>query len=156
MQTRGQTNIITYLFGLTLYSRKWDFVFIRCHYRRSCRGRKNRLPPTRKRHLERLFICRLPSNNHSCWPRSPLTNRSFRDSLFTVKITRTGQVTIPSAMRRKHGMLAEAEVQLVDRPDGVLVIKAANNPRGKRAVATLLRGGKIKGRTKDWLRLTRG
>ena len=59
-------------------------------------------------------------------------------------------------MRRKHGLLAEAEVRLVDQPDGVLVVKAATDPRGKRAVATLLRGGKIKGRTKDWLRLTRG
>ena len=72
-----------------------------------------------------------------------------------VKITRTGQVTIPPAMRRKHGLLAQAEVELVDQPDGVLVVKAATNSRGKRVLATLLRGGKIKGRTKDWLRLTR-
>ncbi len=91
-----------------------------------------------------------------CWRRSVLTNRSLPDRVFGVKITRTAQVTIPSALRRKHGMLAEAEVQLVDQPDGVLVIKAASNPLGQRAVATLLRGGKIDGRTKDWLRLTRG
>ena len=72
-----------------------------------------------------------------------------------VKITRTGQVTIPPAMRRKHGLRAQAEVELVDQPDGVLVVKAAAASRGKRALATLLRGGKIKGRTEDWLRLTR-
>jgi hypothetical protein len=59
-------------------------------------------------------------------------------------------------MRRKHGLLAQVEVELVDKPDGVLVVKAAPTPRGKRVLATLLLGGKIKGRTKDWLRLTRG
>lgn len=73
-----------------------------------------------------------------------------------VKITRTGQVTIPPAMRRKHGLLARAEVELLDQPDGVLVVKAAATSRGKRVLATLLRGGKIKGRTEDWLGLTRG
>lgn len=86
----------------------------------------------------------------------PLTIRSLWDEITSVKITRTGQVTIPPAMRRKHGLLAEVEVELVDKPDGVLVIKASTNSRGKRALASLLRGGKIKGRTKDWLRLTRG
>jgi len=73
-----------------------------------------------------------------------------------MKITRTGKVTIPPAPRRKHGLLAQAEVELVDQPDGVLVVKAASPARGKRVVATLLRGGAVKGRTKDWLRLTRG
>jgi hypothetical protein len=58
-------------------------------------------------------------------------------------------------MRRKHGLLAQVEVNLVDQPDGVLVVKAATNGRGKNALTTMLRGGKIKGRTKDWLRLTR-
>ena len=59
-------------------------------------------------------------------------------------------------MRRKHGLKAEAEVELVDQPDGVLVVTAATGPRGKRVLATMLQGGKIHGRTKDWLRLTRG
>jgi len=59
-------------------------------------------------------------------------------------------------VRRKHGLGLQAEVELVDQPDGVLVVKAATTLRGKRVLATLLRGGKIKGRTKDWLRLTRG
>ncbi len=59
-------------------------------------------------------------------------------------------------MRRKHGLQAQAEVELVDQPDGVLVVKAATSSRGKRVLATLLRGGKIKGRTQDWLELTRG
>jgi bifunctional DNA-binding transcriptional regulator/antitoxin component of YhaV-PrlF toxin-antitoxin module len=87
---------------------------------------------------------------------SQLTIRFLTGRFLRVKITRTGQVTIPPAMRRKHGMGAQVEVQLVDQPDGVLVIKAVTNQRGKRTMATLLRGGKIKGRTKDWLRLTRG
>ena len=73
-----------------------------------------------------------------------------------VKITRTGQVTIPAALRRKHGLLAQAEVELVDQPNGVFVAKSAETTRGKGVLATMLRGGAIKGRTKDWLRLTRG
>ncbi len=84
-----------------------------------------------------------------------LTIGSFRGEIVPVKITRTGQVTIPPAMRRKHGLLAQAEVELVDQPDGVLVVRAATTSRGKRVLATLLRGGKIKGRTDDWLALTR-
>jgi hypothetical protein len=59
-------------------------------------------------------------------------------------------------MRRKHGLEAQVEVELVDQPDGVLVVKAPTTARAKRALTTLLQGGKIKGRTKDWLRLTRG
>jgi bifunctional DNA-binding transcriptional regulator/antitoxin component of YhaV-PrlF toxin-antitoxin module len=91
---------------------------------------------------------------HRCAKR--LTNGWFQDEIVAVKITRTGQVTIPPAMRRKHGLLARAEVELLDQPDGVLVVKAAATSRGKRVLATLLRGGKIKGRTEDWLGLTRG
>lgn len=59
-------------------------------------------------------------------------------------------------MRRKHGLRPDGNVEFVDQPDGVLVVKAATTRRGKRVLATLLRGEKVKGRTKDWLRLTRG
>ena len=73
-----------------------------------------------------------------------------------VKITGRGQVTIPPAMRKKHGLLPRREVKFVDQPDGVLVIKASKLSRGKRALAALLRGGKVKGDTESWLRSTRG
>ena len=73
-----------------------------------------------------------------------------------MKITRKGQVTIPPNMRRKHGMLPEREVKFVDQPDSVLVVKAGKLTRGKRVLAALLRGGKVKGDTESWLRLTRG
>ena len=73
-----------------------------------------------------------------------------------MRITGKGQVTIPPAMRKRHGLLPRAEVTLVDQPDGVLVVRASKPTRGRRALAALLRGGKIKGRTQDWLRLTRG
>jgi hypothetical protein len=59
-------------------------------------------------------------------------------------------------MRRKHGLLPRREVEFLDQPDGVLVVKVSKLSRGRRILATLLRGGKIKGRTEDWLRLTRG
>jgi bifunctional DNA-binding transcriptional regulator/antitoxin component of YhaV-PrlF toxin-antitoxin module len=73
-----------------------------------------------------------------------------------VKITGKGQVTIPPAMRKKHGLLPQREVEFVDQPNGVLVVKASKLSRGKRVLATLLRGGRVKGDTESWLRLTRG
>jgi len=73
-----------------------------------------------------------------------------------VRITGKGQVTIPSALRKKHGFLPRGEIALVDQPDGILVVKAPKISRGQKAVSALLRGGKIKGSTQDWLRLTRG
>jgi bifunctional DNA-binding transcriptional regulator/antitoxin component of YhaV-PrlF toxin-antitoxin module len=88
--------------------------------------------------------------------RKLLTCHALPNDYIAVKITRAGQVTIPLPMRRKHGLRSDAEVEFVDQPEGVLVVKVATQSRGKRALATLLRGGKIKGRTKDWLRLTRG
>jgi hypothetical protein len=59
-------------------------------------------------------------------------------------------------MRKKHGLLPEHEVEFVDQPDGVLVVKAIRLSRGKRVLAALLRGGKVKGDTESWRRLTRG
>ena len=73
-----------------------------------------------------------------------------------VKITGKGQVTIPPAMRKKHGLLPQREVEFVDQPDGVLVVKASKLSRGKRLIAALLRGGKVKGDTESQLRLIRG
>lgn len=73
-----------------------------------------------------------------------------------MKVTGKGQVTIPSPMRKKHGLLPRAEVDFVDQPNGVLVTRAVKPSRGRRVLATLLRGGVVKGRTKDWLELTRG
>ena len=43
----------------------------------------------------------------------------------------------------------------MDQPDGILVIRAGKLSRGKQIVASLLRGGKVKGDTESWLRLTR-
>jgi bifunctional DNA-binding transcriptional regulator/antitoxin component of YhaV-PrlF toxin-antitoxin module len=73
-----------------------------------------------------------------------------------MKVTGKGQVTIPPEMRRRHGLLPHREVEIVDQPDGMLIIKASKPSPGRRAVAALLRGGRIKARTEDWLRLTRG
>ena len=73
-----------------------------------------------------------------------------------MRITGKGQVTIPAALRKKHGLKPRAEIVVVDRPDGVLVAKLPRTPDGKRVVSALLRGGKLKGRTEQWLRLTRG
>jgi len=73
-----------------------------------------------------------------------------------MKMTRKGQVTIPLAMRKKHGLKPPCKVAFVDQPNGVLVVKAGKLSRGKEVVSTLLRGGKVNGHSDDWLRLTRG
>ncbi|HWF19788.1 MAG TPA: AbrB/MazE/SpoVT family DNA-binding domain-containing protein [Verrucomicrobiae bacterium] len=73
-----------------------------------------------------------------------------------MKMTDKGEITIPAAMRRKHGLLPRSEVRLVDQPDGVLIVKAEKVSRGKRVLTTLLRGGRVKGTTETWLRSTRG
>ena len=73
-----------------------------------------------------------------------------------MKVTDKGQVTIPPAMRRKHGLLPRHEVKFVDQPNGVLVVKAGKISRDGRVLSAMLRGGRIKGDTKSWLRLTRG
>ena len=95
----------------------------------------------------------------SCWTAKALpilTLGARLNQSACVKITGKGQVTIPSAMRKKHGLLPQREVEFVDQPDGVLVVKASKLSRGKRVLAALLRGGKVKGNTESWLRLTRG
>ena len=69
-----------------------------------------------------------------------------------MKVTDKGQIIIPPDLR----MLPRREVEFVDQPDGVVVVKVGKLIRGKRVLATLPRGGKIKGRADDWLLLTRG
>ncbi|HSY42546.1 MAG TPA: AbrB/MazE/SpoVT family DNA-binding domain-containing protein [Candidatus Acidoferrum sp.] len=73
-----------------------------------------------------------------------------------MRITSKGQVTIPPGLRRRHGLLPRHEVEFVDRPDGLLLVRARKLTRGKRVLAALLRDGKVKGDTASWLRLTRG
>ena len=73
-----------------------------------------------------------------------------------MKISSKGQITIPPALRQKHGLLPQREIELVDQPGGVLVAKAGKLSRGKRVLAALLHGGKVKGDTESWLRLPRG
>ena len=73
-----------------------------------------------------------------------------------MRITSKGQVTIPPKLRRRHGLLPRNEVKFVERPDGLLLVKTRKLARGKRVLAALLRGGKVKGGTASWLRLTRG
>ena len=59
-------------------------------------------------------------------------------------------------MGKRHGLLPCAEVELYDQPEGVLVVKARKRSKGAQALAALLRGGKVKGNTRDWLFMTRG
>lgn len=53
-----------------------------------------------------------------------------------MKISRKGQVTIPPALRKKHGLQPACDVKLIDQPNGVLVIKAGEFAPGNRHAAT--------------------
>jgi AbrB family looped-hinge helix DNA binding protein len=73
-----------------------------------------------------------------------------------MKITEKGQVTIPARLGRKHGLAPGAPIKLIDQPNGVLIVKATGVSEGRHVMETLLKGGTLKGKTEDWLRLTRG
>jgi bifunctional DNA-binding transcriptional regulator/antitoxin component of YhaV-PrlF toxin-antitoxin module len=73
-----------------------------------------------------------------------------------MKITGDGQVRIPTRLSKKHGLKPGTNVELIDQPNGVLIIKAPTPSKGQQVVDLLMRGGAVKGRTQDWLRLTRG
>ena len=73
-----------------------------------------------------------------------------------MKISEKGQVTIPSGVRKKHGLVGSAKVELFDHPDGVLVVKAGKPTTGKQVLKALLGGGPVNGTTRELLRLTRG
>jgi len=73
-----------------------------------------------------------------------------------MKITSKGQITIPSALREKHGLRPHTDVQWIER-DGDLILKRSdpNGSRGTRVVQAL-RGKSEVGMTTDQiLALTR-
>lgn len=73
-----------------------------------------------------------------------------------MKLTSKGQLTVPQALRVKYGLVEHAEVECVAHPDGVLVRKLGKQARGQRVLEALKSGGKVKGSTAQWLKLTRG
>ena len=75
------------------------------------------------------------------------------------QVTTKGQITIPADIRRKHGLLPHAEVEVVEK-DGLVVVqlKKGGINRG-RWIAEQLRGrlkGKTTMTTEEVMALTRG
>ena len=60
------------------------------------------------------------------------------------------------AILEKAQRLPAAELRALCREINRLAAKSSKPTRGKRVLAALLRGGKVKGDTENWLRLTRG
>jgi AbrB family looped-hinge helix DNA binding protein len=73
-----------------------------------------------------------------------------------VKVTSKGQITIPQRFRQKHGLLPLSEVDFIEHKDGLMLVKSAKSNRGRRILAAMMEGGKVKGSTARLLRLTRG
>lgn len=74
-----------------------------------------------------------------------------------MRITSKGQVTIPQAIRQRHGLLPDVEVEFIEDGDEVkIVAKAGSDDRGERAVRAL-RGTARTGLTTDEIMaMTRG
>ena len=67
-----------------------------------------------------------------------------------------GMSTKAEAILEQIQSLPPAELRELSRKLNRLAQKPAKIARGKRVLAALLRGGKVKGDTASWLRLTRG
>lgn len=74
-----------------------------------------------------------------------------------MKVTSKGQVTIPQALRERHGLLPGTEVEFVEE-DGTVRIRKAEGTRrrGRRVVAHLRGRGTVDMTTDEILALTRG
>jgi len=74
------------------------------------------------------------------------------------QVTTKGQITIPAEIRRKHGLLPHAEVEVVEK-DGLVVVqlKKGGMNRG-RWIAEQLRGKatNLEFTTDEIMRMTRG
>jgi AbrB family looped-hinge helix DNA binding protein len=74
-----------------------------------------------------------------------------------MRITSKGQVTIPVAIREKHGLLPETEVEFVEVGDRVVIQKASGTSGRGRSIVARLRGrGTVRMSTDEILALTRG
>lgn len=74
-----------------------------------------------------------------------------------MRITSKGQVTIPQAIRERHGLLPDVEVEFVEDGDEVKIVpRAGSDDRGERVVRAL-RGTARTGLTTDEIMaMTRG
>lgn len=74
-----------------------------------------------------------------------------------MRITSKGQVTIPVALREKHGLLPETEVEFVEISGRVVIRKASGSSGRGRSVVAKLRGrGDVRLSTDEIMELTRG
>lgn len=74
-----------------------------------------------------------------------------------MKITCKGQVTIPQAVRERHGLLPGTEVRFVEEGDAVRLVKAEGALLRGRALVERMRGrATTRLSTDDIMALTRG
>lgn len=74
-----------------------------------------------------------------------------------MKITTKGQVTIPSALREKHGFWPDTEVEFVERNGRVVLEKRHDTTsRGRRLVQALRGKSEVAMTTDQIMKLTRG
>jgi AbrB family looped-hinge helix DNA binding protein len=74
-----------------------------------------------------------------------------------MKITTKGQVTIPLAVRERHGFLPGTEVRFIDDGESVRIEKAATPGRRGRAMVERMRGKATRRMTtEEIMALTRG
>lgn len=72
-----------------------------------------------------------------------------------MKITSKGQVTIPQAIRQKHGLMPDTEVEFVESRGRVYLEKAGNR-RGRKLIESMRGRASAKMSTDQIMTLTRG
>ena len=73
-----------------------------------------------------------------------------------MRVTSTGQVTIPQAIRERLGITAHSEVDFVEEGGKVLLIKRTTPPSRRVSFRHLVGSAPVKMSTDEIMRLTRG
>ncbi|HCB04824.1 MAG TPA: AbrB/MazE/SpoVT family DNA-binding domain-containing protein [Nocardioides sp.] len=74
-----------------------------------------------------------------------------------MKLNSKGQVTIPAALRRRHGLVPGDEVQVVDAGDTLRIVRVCGAPTsGQEVVAQMKRTATTTRTTDELMELLRG
>ena len=74
-----------------------------------------------------------------------------------MKLNSKGQVTIPAALRRRHGLVPGDEVQVVDAGDTLRIVRVGGAPTsGQEVVAQMKRTATTTRTTDELMELLRG
>jgi AbrB family looped-hinge helix DNA binding protein len=71
-----------------------------------------------------------------------------------MKVTERGQITIPKELRKKYGITAASEIELIDQPEGILIVKRVSGSPFRKALGKATARG-LPATTDEFLDLVR-